>query len=636
MTDLTDNELRAIAYFSIGVGSEGGDVAYQLSYAGKTTVQPDGSATLTPVQSSNSGYSIGTLQTDLGQHPDAARALVDAFQNWANNKDNHHQDWALKDDQKTQFAADLARDGNHIRDANFTADAHTYKGKENIPSSIFPQSGPDIDQTFKSHLNTYLATDEGKSFIHQRDEAQVNKLIGAIPPTLRAADFYKNATPDDQAKMFAMVAKAYNQSETFGGDILKDINLHKINSLDDISKEIDTFAANKKHPEKITYMQSGRDHALKGAELFNTLRNATEHNPIHDAWQAVTADPLVNPTTLGKDAAHPHLADQYATVKGTFVDPDQGRAFVNALEQGGSHNYGDPSSPHSRGFFSEGKDFVQWDRDGNGRAFLDGQWSEVSRSDLSTTRNADHTLDLNVTRDGQSKSLLHVTHPTGRAHATPDHPPAHGQVIHKGMHGDDVQKLQTQLGELGYLNNTGTPDGKFGPATEGAVKAFQHDHHMTEDGKAGPGTQKAVLDSLQPLKQDQTPQTISSPSSSAPGIDDPRNPSNSDHALFNNLKERFPDASENRLMQFTAECHVQGINDQNLQKVAFDQQNGVVALSSGGPLGSTALIDVKQPSPQPEQSIQQIQQYDQQQAQVQTQQAQINQQQQQQHQGPNL
>ncbi|WP_267897547.1 hypothetical protein [Dyella psychrodurans] len=34
MANLTDDELRAIAYYSVGVSSEGKDVAYQLSFAG--------------------------------------------------------------------------------------------------------------------------------------------------------------------------------------------------------------------------------------------------------------------------------------------------------------------------------------------------------------------------------------------------------------------------------------------------------------------------------------------------------------------------------------------------------------------------------------------------------------------------
>lgn len=70
-TPLTRNELKALAYFAVGVTSEGSiggrDVSYRLSFAGQ--VGRDG--LMDPI--GNSGYSFGTLQVDIGQHPDVAR-----------------------------------------------------------------------------------------------------------------------------------------------------------------------------------------------------------------------------------------------------------------------------------------------------------------------------------------------------------------------------------------------------------------------------------------------------------------------------------------------------------------------------------------------------------------------------------
>jgi hypothetical protein len=365
---------------------------------------------------------------------------------------------------------------------------------------------------------------------------------------------------------------------------------------------------------------------MKGAETFNALRNASQGNSMHEPWQAVVANPLVNPTQLGADPKQRHLADQYAAVKGIFVDPVQGRSFVNALEKGESHNYGDPSKSNSRGFYAEGKDFVQWDRNGQGRAFVGGEWSEFSRNDIALSHNKDHTLDVNITRNGETHSLLHVTHPTGQSHAAShaaEH--AHDDVLRPGMHNEQVQKLQTQLGELGYLVNTATPDGKFGPATRDAVKAYQHDHHLPEVGQAGPATQKAIQADLQPLRQDNPgPLPAVSAMSSLPagtfGMDDPRNTLNPNHALYSKLQQHLPDASDQRLLQFTAVCHSQGITDRNLTDVRFDQQNGVVSFAGTQNFAAkTATVDVKEPSPPPAQSIQHIQQTDQYQAQIQTQ-----------------
>ena len=202
------------------------------------------------------------------------------------------------------------------------------------------------------------------------------------------------------------------------------------------------------------------------------------------------------------------------------------------------------------------------------------------------------------------------------------HGPTVPRNLSEGMHGDDVRKLQTQLGELGYLPDTGTPDGKFGPATRDAVKAFQRDHHLTDNGKAGRATETALEADLKPLKQDD-PDLLPSVASmsglpaATPGVDDPRNPLNRNHALYNNIKEYFPDASDNRALEFTASCYSHGINAKNLDAVHYDQKNGIVSFGAVNDLvAKVANVDVKMPSPQPEQSIQQIQQYDQTQAQI--------------------
>ena len=46
MSNLTKAELRAVAYYAIGVASEGGDVAYKLSIAANRSTGPNGEALL--------------------------------------------------------------------------------------------------------------------------------------------------------------------------------------------------------------------------------------------------------------------------------------------------------------------------------------------------------------------------------------------------------------------------------------------------------------------------------------------------------------------------------------------------------------------------------------------------------------
>ena len=322
-------------------------------------------------------------------------------------------------------------------------------------------------------------------------------------------------------------------------------------------------------------------------------------------------------------------------MKGLFVAPTQGRAFVDALEKGGSYNSGDPAKSNSRGFYAEGRDFVQWDKSGQGRAFVGSQWSEFSRSELVVAPNKDHTLDVNINRGGETHSLLHVTHPSGHSRSQPsDHSGHEAGMLRQGMHSESVRKLQTQLGELGYLDNVGTPDGKFGPTTAKAVQSFQHDHHLPEVGRAGPATQQAIQAGLAPLAEHNSGPLPAVPAMSsltvAPSIDDPRSAFNANHALYSELQQRLPDASDERLLQFTAACHANKITSDNLSGIHLDETNMKIGFHGSSFLSTPATVDLNTPPPQPHQSIQQIQQHDQQQAQmtgqIQAQNAQMNQQ----------
>lgn len=117
----------------------------------------------------------------------------------------------------------------------------------------------------------------------------------------------------------------------------------------------------------------------------------------------------------------------------------------------------------------------------------------------------------------------------------------------------------------------------------------------------------------------------------------PRHSNSSDHALYNTLKERIPEASESRLVQFTAACHTGKINNQNLDHIFLNEQTGVIGFTSAGFMPTVVTVDIKDPPPQAAQSIQNMQQHDQQQTQLMVQmQAQIAQTNAQGQQGPML
>ena len=67
-----------------------------------------------------------------------------------------------------------------------------------------------------------------------------------------------------------------------------------------------------------------------------------------------------------------------------------------------------------------------------------------------------------------------------------------GRFLKRGASGDGVRVLQTRLLALGYDLGRGGADGKFGPATESAVRAFQAAAGVTVDGVVGPETAAAL------------------------------------------------------------------------------------------------------------------------------------------------
>jgi hypothetical protein len=441
---LTENELKAVAYFSVGKSSEGGfggrDVSYEVRFAGNID-----SATRRMQPVGNSGYSIGSLQTDLGQNrgtrasDDVSTELVDHYQTWARAHAADRPGWLLNDNQRTQTIADLRRQGNEM-----TRDR-----------------GVDIDATIKSRLNAYLLSDEGMNYVHGRDTTQIDKLMrpgngrgdaGSGLTQLQGTTLYQNSSLDDQAKLATIVTKLENQAGVrYYPRVITGINNGTLNSVEDVKGVVDRILPNR--PDGVAdYVEDGVNHALKGAEILNALRNADERSPLAGVWQHVVADPLISPVDLrnmnGQDqrlpgpvnaqrvdqnpvwqpewerqqgqampplraaGANPNLPAEYDTVKNLFLSPDQGKNFIHALDQGGTYSYGRPQ-PEGRnrataGFYVSGDDFVAWNQDGKGHAFIGGNWRDIDRQNLTRVRNNDGTVDLNITENGTVSRLLHV------------------------------------------------------------------------------------------------------------------------------------------------------------------------------------------------------------------------------------
>lgn len=394
---LTDAELKALAYFAIGVSSEGSlgpkNVAYRLSFAG--TVE-DGK--MTPV--GNSGFTIGTLQTDFGAHPEVATDLVAAYQTWAAKQT---PSLALADNEKAQTVSDLQRNGKAINADHNRA----------------------LDETIRGNINKFLASDDGVTFVHDHDRSQVEHLMrtgdGKMDPggalhQLQQTDLYKNAGLDDQAKLATIAMKLENQAgKSQYPKIISGIKDGSLTSVDDVVTKVDAMLPNKvKNGKEIPdYIETGVHHALAGTEVFNKLRAAQPGNPLHDAFNAVVADPLRSPVDLKNDAIHPGTRYQYDAIKTLFLQNGQASKLVGALDQDESFGYdlkkkNGKVSAQSSSLFGADNDFVSFDGNGHGTAFVGGKWSSVERGDVKRVGNADQSVDLQVVEGGKTETLLHV------------------------------------------------------------------------------------------------------------------------------------------------------------------------------------------------------------------------------------
>ncbi|MFC3650433.1 peptidoglycan-binding protein [Dyella humi] len=214
-------------------------------------------------------------------------------------------------------------------------------------------------------------------------------------------------------------------------------------------------------------------------------------------------------------------------------------------------------------------------------------------------------------------------------------------ILQQGVYGAAVRTLQANLAALGYTDSRGQPlqpDGHFGRNTEAAVRAFQSDHGLLVDGIVGKNTLEALhgqrrlrhgISALAPESEGRAHARFDDRINHAHAQRDPRagvlpevntqisnpfaDPRHPDHGMYAELKERIPDASENRLAELTAACHMVGIKPGQLGDIHIGRQ-GIVVRPDG--FGLHAVVDNSVPAPPIQQTVQQVQAFDIQQAQL--------------------
>ncbi|MGW8338806.1 hypothetical protein [Xanthomonas axonopodis] len=158
-----------------------------------------------------------------------------------------------------------------------------------------------------------MASDAGITWVHDRDVAQIDKLMDRAIAPLQRSNLYQNASLDDQVKLAAMVGKVYNQNEVRAAPMIRKLEGNQYDSVADVSAAIDGFLP--KRSGRNDYFELGRDDALRGAAVVNALRNANRESPLSTAWTSVLLiSPDLQPPVAG---SAPRWVDAAVTLKPT-------------------------------------------------------------------------------------------------------------------------------------------------------------------------------------------------------------------------------------------------------------------------------------------------------------------------------
>lgn len=275
MSDLDTHDLDTMAgamYFIVGRGTEGGSASYRLSIAGITVGTSDPGWGHADNIKANSGYSIGTIQLDLGQRGTWALGATDG---------------ALKPQETTYVDAivDQASVYAKAHALPFTRDLAELRtdllshgnGKEHRSILAF------IDTGTRDSINAWASSEEGQQWIHKNiDYPQVKHATQTAANMLD--EYGKGISEIHRLETIAILAKTANQMpgalKTFQ-KVLKDGGNYDdvLSTARDIHRRLDYYdgpkAAAIAEKYKNTYAGSAmaaaidRAHAKVGTANFN-------------------------------------------------------------------------------------------------------------------------------------------------------------------------------------------------------------------------------------------------------------------------------------------------------------------------------------------------------------------------------
>lgn len=272
------DSVAGAVYFVVGKGTEGGaSDSYRLSVAGvRNSDWGDVSAV-----ASNSGYSIGTIQVDLGQQ--GLRALGAA------------SDRPLKAGEQTYVDAIIGQSAAyaHAHDLKFTDDLDGLRrdllshgdGQGKHSSIHF------IDANTRDSINKWASSNEGEQWIHQNvDYPQIKSIT---EDAVAMVDKYgKNIPEDRRFETICILAKTENQIPS------------KMPGFEKILKDGGDYDDIRQHADKLRAAVKFYDgpKAAVIAETYDARYGSPGQKEILDRAQAKVSGSTYDPSTEKNDA----------------------------------------------------------------------------------------------------------------------------------------------------------------------------------------------------------------------------------------------------------------------------------------------------------------------------------------------
>jgi peptidoglycan hydrolase-like protein with peptidoglycan-binding domain len=273
-TDTSDS-ISGAMYFIVGRGTEGGAASYRLSVAG-VTESNWGNANYVV---DNSGYSIGTIQVDLGQRGTWALGAIDSHINpgqtsYVDGIVNESSAYARE--HRLSFPDDTAGlRSNLLTHGN---------GKGARPTISF------IDADTRNSINSWASSEAGKKWVHSNvDYPQVRNATETAVDLLGHTG--NHVDPDRRLETIAILAKTANQYPSQLGRFRA--TLDNGGTYDDVMQTALSI--------KARHASYAGPEAADVAEKYKAALADPEKAPTLERAQSKVASPDFDPSTLSTD-----------------------------------------------------------------------------------------------------------------------------------------------------------------------------------------------------------------------------------------------------------------------------------------------------------------------------------------------